>query len=172
MPDRCASQELTDVPISWTSSANMPRVESEEILVDPVRPSSPDGGLVDNLVPLSRHALKYGELVVSAGNVVDADVDAVVNSADESCLGGGGQDGAIARAGGALLAEKRQALPIIYGIVGVHECLHLATGCRRACNLRCSTNNRSFCFSAHVSIQLALVPVSASTFSVFPHLFT
>ena len=84
-------------------------------IVSTIRPSSPDGRLVDNLVPLSRHALKYGELVVSAGNVVDAEVDAVVNSADESCLGGGGQDGAIARAGGALLAEKRQALPIIYG---------------------------------------------------------
>ena len=115
MPDRCASQVVTEAPIRWTSSANMQRVESEEFLVDTIRPSSPDGRLVDNLVPLSRHALKYGELVVSAGNVVDAEVDAVVNSADESCLGGGGQDGAIARAGGALLAEKRQALPIIYG---------------------------------------------------------
>ena len=55
---------------------------AREFLVDT------DGRLVDNLVPLSRHALKYGELVVSAGNVVDAEVDAVVNSADEKRLGG------------------------------------------------------------------------------------
>ena len=54
MPDRCASQVVTEAPIRWTSSANMQRVESEEFLVDTIRPSSPDGRLVDNLVPLSR----------------------------------------------------------------------------------------------------------------------
>ena len=41
MPDRCASQELTEVPIIWNSSAKIQRAESEEILVDAVRPSSP-----------------------------------------------------------------------------------------------------------------------------------
>ena len=30
MPDRCASQVVTEAPIRWTSSANMQRVESEE----------------------------------------------------------------------------------------------------------------------------------------------
>ena len=73
------------------------------------------GGLVDNLVPLARHALKYGELVASAGSLVDAKTDALVNAVKESCLEGAGVDAAISRAGGALLAEKRQALPIISG---------------------------------------------------------
>mgnify|MGYP001336835905 CR=1 FL=1 len=73
------------------------------------------GGLVDNLVPLARHALKYGELVASAGSLVDAETDALVNTVKESCLEGAGVDAAISRAGGALLAEKRQALPVISG---------------------------------------------------------
>ena len=49
--------------------------------------------LVDNLEPLARHALKYGELVVSKGSVLDAHVGALVNAANEGCQGGGGVDG-------------------------------------------------------------------------------
>ena len=41
--------------------------------------------LVDNLEPLARHALKYGELVVSKGSVLDAHVGALVNAANEGC---------------------------------------------------------------------------------------
>ena len=71
--------------------------------------------LVDNLEPLARHALKYGELVVSKGSVLDAHVGALVNAANEGCQGGGGVDGAITRTGGDLLAEKREALPCLEG---------------------------------------------------------
>ena len=71
--------------------------------------------LVDNLEPLARHALKYGELVVSKGSVLDAHVGALVNAANEGCQGGGGVDGAITSAGGDLLAEKREALPCLEG---------------------------------------------------------
>jgi O-acetyl-ADP-ribose deacetylase (regulator of RNase III) len=100
---------------STSPSAPAPPRSASPKLPEPIYPVSPTGtygGLVDNLVPLARHALKYGELVVSAGSVVDAEVDALVCFTDESCLGG---DGQVARAGGALLAEKRQALPILSG---------------------------------------------------------
>ena len=52
---------------------------------------------------------------VVEGDITRLEVDAIVNAANKSCLERGGVDGAIARAGGALLAEKRQALPIISG---------------------------------------------------------
>ena len=56
-------------------------------------------------------------LIVSRGSVVDfsypsnAKSSAIVNSANEGCLGGGGVDGAVSAAGGSNLLADRQALP-------------------------------------------------------------
>ena len=52
-------------------------------------------------------------LVLSRGSVVDFRGDVVVNSANAGCLGGGGVDGAITKAGGTALAEARRALPML-----------------------------------------------------------
>ena len=56
-------------------------------------------------------------LTVAQGSVVDFryKYGAIVNAANEGCLGGGGVDGAISNAGGPQLALDREALPIVRG---------------------------------------------------------
>jgi O-acetyl-ADP-ribose deacetylase len=50
------------------------------------------------------------EITVVAGDIVDQHVDAVVNAANSGLLGGGGVDGAILRAGGAVQLQARREL--------------------------------------------------------------
>jgi O-acetyl-ADP-ribose deacetylase len=56
---------------------------------------------------------KGGFIVICDGTVVDFEGDAIVNAANEECLGGLGVDGAIGRAGGDDLYDAREALPVV-----------------------------------------------------------
>ena len=52
-------------------------------------------------------------LSIAQGSVVDFEGDAIVNAANNLCLGGGGVDGAISNKGGEALQRARRALPLV-----------------------------------------------------------
>eukprot|EP00039_Didymoeca_costata_P000863 m.47648 g.47648 ORF g.47648 m.47648 type:complete len:241 (-) comp10521_c0_seq2:63-785(-) len=66
------------------------------------------------VIPQLAFATETGaKVVISKGSVVAFHGDAIVNAANEGCIGGGGVDGAINTAGGKELMKARKALPII-----------------------------------------------------------
>lgn len=79
---------------------------------NPVKYHSPR--LIDGLSCVAEATMKHGtKLMLVHGGVTDFTADAIVNAANEGCLGGGGIDGRINDLGGSVLAEARLALPIL-----------------------------------------------------------
>jgi len=68
----------------------------------------PDRGVL----PLRVIEINGGKIVISKGSIINFKGDAIVNAANEYCLGGGGVDGLISHAGGKALYEARKALPV------------------------------------------------------------
>lgn len=68
----------------------------------------PDRGIV----PLRVMEINGGKIVISKGSITNFKGDAIVNAANEGCLGGGGVDGVISRAGGEALYNAWEALPV------------------------------------------------------------
>jgi O-acetyl-ADP-ribose deacetylase len=74
------------------------------------------------------------KLVLARGSVLDFvcpnHQGAIVNAADEGCLGGGGVDGAISEAGGRNLAKDRESLPVLGTIRNSQEGFSVRVRCQ------------------------------------------
>jgi len=78
-----------------------------------------EASLVHGVERLATVQTPFGTVTVAAGSVVDYTGSAIVNAANEGCIGGGGVDGAVNSRGGPSLKAARRALPIVdeeYGI--------------------------------------------------------
>lgn len=125
----------TPAELEWLSSSDLPSWAKSQLTSSST--SSPSSSSSSILPPSNDHVddveyrdNKFGlnaivdsftipstntTIVLAKGSVIDFTGSAIVNAANEGCLGGGGVDGAITDAGGGALAKARKALPILKG---------------------------------------------------------
>lgn len=71
-------------------------------------------------------------LTVVQGDITQQDVDAIVNAANASLMGGGGVDGAIHRAGGAKILDECKTYVLRYGNLPTGEAMITTGGVLKA----------------------------------------
>jgi len=67
------------------------------------------------------------ELILKQGDITEEEVDAIVNAANSSLLGGGGVDGAIHRAGGPAILQECKEIVMKQGMIPTAEAV-ITTG--------------------------------------------
>lgn len=127
-----------------------------------------------------------GRVTVAVGDITREAVDAVVNAANSSLLGGGGVDGAIHRAGGPTLLEEcrelrrtqypgglptGEAVMTTAGLLPAHHVIHTVgpvygrEGGREAVLLAAAYRNSLALAAAHALASVAFPSISTGAYS-------
>lgn len=80
------------------------------------------------MIKMKEIAVKTGKIIFLKGDITKQAVDAIVNAANSSLMGGGGVDGAIHRAGGSKILEECKAYVAEHGRLPTGEAMMTSGG--------------------------------------------